>query len=189
MSNNWNTYTSFIKSIKFNKKDVPNIEYGACWRHTEEDRKTSEFMLIRIHKSSKNKKFTEKIVEIINTITPCKYHEFENVKYITIKLLKNYYSGLIILNLIRLIWYSPLAAYEDKYLKELCESFDKGEEKDAMLLITSLIELHLSKDAKLKSYYIGDHCFFYKKIIPISTEKLLSYKKNNNKSMKDILCS
>ena len=114
----------------------------------------------------------KRIVYLLNKITLCKFTTIENVKYIQFKLLNNYYSNLLLLNFIRILWYSNQSFNNDQFFIDICKPKTKG--LDYLEFMMTCIKNNVLINIK-SSWGYGDHSFVYKDIIPKTKEMLLKY--------------
>jgi hypothetical protein len=111
----------------------------------------------------------KRIVYLVNKITPCKFVLIENKIYIKYKLLDNYYSNLLLLNFIRILWYENLSFDNEKFFIDICKPKTKG--LDYLEFMMTCVKNNVNSN----SYNHGNHSFVYFDIIPKTKEMLLKY--------------
>ena len=118
----------------------------------------------------------KRIVYLINKITPCSFEKIGNITYIKYTMLPKFYSDLLLLNLIRTLWYrhSPVFNLKQFHIDLLKR---KPQGKDYLEFIMETISKNvITENAK---YSYGDHSFVYPNIVPKTKDKLISYKGNS----------
>jgi len=117
-----------------------------------------------------------RVIYLINKIVECSYIVIDNVKYIKVKLLDNYDSNLIILNIIRMFWYHPGYFNITQYYKDIHKRRTKNE--DSLSFILKCIKDNVSDTKnKLTGYEsYGDHSIIRKGILLKTRQDLLNYK-------------
>ena len=121
----------------------------------------------------------KRIVYLINKITPCKFEKIDNKIYIKYKLLKNHYSNLLLLNFIRILWYTNLSFNNEQFFIDI--SKPKPRNLDYLEFMMICIKNNVESN---NSWNYGDHSFVYANIIPKTKEMLLKY---TGKSMSEFL--
>jgi len=116
-----------------------------------------------------------RIVYLINKIVECSYIVIDDVKYIKVKLLDNYDSNLIFLNIIRMFWYHPGYFNIAQYYKDIHKRRSKNEDSLSFLLKCIKDNVSDTKN-KLNGYEsYGDHSIIYENIKIKTTKDLLNY--------------
>lgn len=110
----------------------------------------------------------KRIVYLINKITPCKFEKIDNKIYIKYKLLKNHYSNLLLLNFIRILWYTNLSFNNEQFFIDICKP--KTRNLDYLEFMMTCIKNNVDYS---NTFAHGDHSFVYSNIIPKTKEMLL----------------
>lgn len=116
-----------------------------------------------------------KLLEIINTMTPCQEVEYKGSKYIRYKLIldSNYRANLVFLNFIRMVWYKPANLNYEDFFNSIMSW--KGEEGLKFLLE------QVNNNINYKQMYSwGAHSLIYKDIIPKTFKDLKNYFKKTH---------
>lgn len=116
----------------------------------------------------------KRIVYLINKITSCKFVTIKKVKYIEYKLLSNHYSNLLLLNFIRILWYSNGSFDNKQFFIDICKP--KPKKLDYLEFMMTCIKNNVNKG---NGWYYGDHSFVYLNIIPKTKEMLYKYTGNS----------
>lgn len=114
-----------------------------------------------------------RIIYLINKITPCKFVTIESKIYIRYKLLKNYYSNLLLLNFIRVLWYSNKSFKNDQFFIDICKP--KTKSLDYLEFMMTCVKNNVTDE----NFEHGNHSFTYPKIIPKTKEMLYKYTGNS----------
>jgi hypothetical protein len=175
-------YSCFVYHLQ-NKKLIQNNNQ-ACWNglnmkiYIDEnynniilDDKTKDYIYIDkyIEKEITDKQ-RKRIIYLINKITPCKFTKIDDKIYIQYKLLKNYYSNLLLLNFIRILWYQNQSFNNEQFFVDICKS--KLKNLDYLEFMMTCIKNNVNTES---SWYYGDHSFVYLGIIPKTKEILYKY--------------
>lgn len=80
--------------------------HSACWASTR-NLPAGTFIYIENFQTEKTKSEIDRLVNVINEITPCKVVVIKKKEYIEFKLLETYDQSLILLNFIRNLWHTP----------------------------------------------------------------------------------
>lgn len=137
------------------------------------------------------KDYVERLLFIINKITPCELVTINKVKYIKFKLLKTYDTSLILLNFIRTLWYNPIPIYANpddklKYIKEFFGILMKAKRVgDPVRLLTKANKLAILSLDKSTGYYGHSNIHNGDNLKIKSKKQLLEYKGH---STKEFLC-
>jgi len=118
-----------------------------------------------------SEKDVKRIVHLINKITNCELVKIKKKQYIKYKMLKHYSSDLLLLNIIRMLWYEPKLFNITEYYKSIHDRF-KG---DPLIFLIERIKKQVDESQK-DGYHYGDHSCIYKNIVPKTKEQLLEYK-------------
>ena len=175
-------YKCYIYHLQ-NKKLVKNSN-DACWaglnraRFSDDkgdyiilDAKTKDYIYIdKYIEPEITDKQRKRIVYLINKIVPCKFVTIDNKTYIKYKLLNNHYSNLLLLNFIRILWYTNLSFNNEQFFIDI----SKPKPRNLDYLEFMMICIKNNVDSK-GSWNYGDHNFVYKNIIPKTKEILLEY--------------
>lgn len=121
-------------------------------------------------------KYITRIVNLINKITPCKKVIINDVLHIKYTLLNNYYQDLLLLNIIRMLWYKPTNININKYIENILKPKEKN--KDVLYFILEVITNAIEEEEG-KSYLYGGHSCVYKDIKLKTSKQLLEYKGNS----------
>lgn len=186
-------YECYIYHLE-NNKLVQNDNH-ACWnglnrsKYRKYDKNQKQSVNIILDEVTKDTIFIDqyiqpeitddqrkRIVYLINKITPCKIVKIKDKSYISYKLLNRYYSNLLLLNLIRILWYKNKSFNNDNFFLDVCKPKTKG--LDYLEFIMTCIKNNVLTDGK-SSYGYGDHSFVYSNIIPKKKELLLKYQGNS----------
>lgn len=116
-------------------------------------------------------KYVTRIVNLINKITTCKKVYIDNILYIKYKTLDNYSSDLLLLNIIRMLWYTPQGIYIENFIRDILK---QNKNKDSLAFILETIINNLKED--LSYGQEGDHSCIYKKMKIKTSKQLLEFK-------------
>ncbi|HEX8586116.1 MAG TPA: hypothetical protein VF680_17120 [Allosphingosinicella sp.] len=122
----------------------------------------------------------KKIVKLINKITPCSFTTIKSKTYIKYTLLKNHYSDLVILNLIRTMWYDGHTSVFNVKQFHIDLQDRKSSKKDVLEFIMERIAKNVINTNN--TYHYGDHSFVYPNIIPKTKDRLCNYTGNSMES-------
>ena len=175
-------YKCYIYHLQ-NKKLVKNSN-DACWaglnraRFSDDkgdyiilDAKTKDYIYIdKYIEPEITDKQRKRIVYLINKIVPCKFEKIDNKTYIKYKLLNNHYSNLLLLNFIRILWYTNLSFNNEQFFIDI--SKPKPRNLDYLEFMMTCVKNNVNN---MDSWGFGDHNFVYKNIIPKTKEILLEY--------------
>lgn len=127
------------------------------------------------------KKYINKIVNILNKITNCRIVKINARHYISYRLINNntYGANLLLLNIIRMIWYKPNKLHYDTYWNNILKYDNK---EDPLKFILKCIKLNIDKNNSNGAY--GNHSCVYSNIKLKTKEDLYKY---NGKSMENFL--
>lgn len=178
---------------KLRPKIKSRLKYPrACWAEIGSEKFVSKvvsgFIISNLH--GQRHKYLETVVAFINTITKCEMFIEDKDKYIYYKPIGGYGSDLLLLNLIRHIWYpNPFSnsrytrsEVDVLFFEELKCKFeaDKDNKKfDPILLLTTLIKKYSSES--VSGYSAGDHSFFTRAIKPKTTKEFWEHYKGRKK--------
>jgi hypothetical protein len=121
-----------------------------------------------------SEKDIKRVVHLINKITPCKLVKIKKKQYIKYRKVGYYYSDLLLLNIIRMLWYQPKRFNMEEYYKSIHDRF-KG---DPLIFLMERIKNQVDESATA-GYSYGDHSCIYKNIVPKTKQQLLDYKKGS----------
>jgi len=165
-----------------NKKLIQNSN-DACWAGLKNskliklDSKTKDCIYIdKYIEEDITDKVRNRIIYLLNKITPCKFILIDNKIYIKYKLLKNHYSNLLLLNFIRILWYRNRSFNNDQFFIDICKP--KTKDLDYLEFMMTCIKNNVLTNSD-SSWEYGDHSFVYKNIIPKTKEMLLKYTGNS----------
>ena len=127
-------YKCYIYHLQ-NKKLVKNSN-DACWaglnraRFSDDkgdyiilDAKTKDYIYIdKYIEPEITDKQRKRIIYLLNKITLCKFEKIDNKTYIKYKLLNNHYSNLLLLNFIRILWYTNLSFNNEQFFIDISKS-------------------------------------------------------------------
>jgi len=113
-----------------------------------------------------------RVIYLINKIVECSYIVIDDVKYIKVKLLDNYDSNLIVLNMIRMFWYKVGNFNINQYYKDIHKRRKKNE--DSLSFLLQCIKDNVTEKVNYESY--GDHSIIHQDIKIKTTQDLLNYK-------------
>lgn len=166
-------YSCFIYHLE-NKKLVKNPN-DVCWAVLNKFKYLGTIVYIDkyIEKEITDKQ-RKRIVYLINKITPCKFTTIKGIKYIQFKLLNNYYSNLLLLNFIRILWYTNQNFNNEQFFVDIC----KPKPRNLDYLEFMMICIKNNVNELNSSFGYGNHSFVYKNIIPKTKEMLLKYTGN-----------
>jgi len=181
-------YGCYIYHLQDNK--LIQNENTACWADLNRekfidikynniilDTKTKDYIYIdRYIEPEITDKQRKRIIYLINKITECKFVTIKKVKYIQYKLLSNHYSNLLLLNFIRILWYSNCSFNNEQFFIDICKP--KPRNLDYLEFIMICVRNNVSTESAA-SWNYGNHSFVYKNIIPKNKEMLLKYTGNS----------
>lgn len=162
----WNGLNKF--NFKFTNRDGNSIIL---------DNETKDYIYIDkyIEPEITNKQ-RKRIVYLINKITFCKFVTIKKVKYIQYKLLKKYYSNLLLFNFIRILWYKNESFNNEQFFIDICKR--KPKNLDYLEFMMICIKNNVSNTPN-SSWNYGNHSFVYPNIIPKTKEMLYKYTGNS----------
>ena len=166
-------YECYIYHLK-NKKLVQNGN-NACWaglnktQYLNKNIYIDKYIELEITDKQRNR-----IVYLINKITPCKFVTIKKVKYIQFKLLNNHYSNLLLLNFIRILWYKNKSFNNEQFFIDICKP--KPRNLDYLEFMMTCIKNNVNTGP---GWYYGDHSFVYLNIIPKTKEMLYKHTGNS----------
>ena len=153
-----------------NKELIKNLN-TACWAGLNKSNYLGKDIYIdKYIEPEITDKQRKRIVYLINKIVPCKFEKIDNKTYIKYKLLNNHYSNLLLLNFIRILWYTNLSFNNEQFFIDI----SKPKPRNLDYLEFMMICIKNNVDSK-ESWNYGDHSFVYKNIIPKTKEILLEY--------------
>jgi hypothetical protein len=121
-----------------------------------------------------------RMIYLINKITPCKLVKIEEKEFIRIKVFERYSQNLVILNFIRMLWYKNGGFNHEKFFEDI---FEDIRYRDPLLFLMECVK----KNVQEKRYYdYGNHSLIYAGIIPKSKKYLKDYKRSE---MEDFMTS
>tara|TARA_R110000850_G_scaffold84920_1_gene182231 strand:+ start:13597 stop:14274 length:678 start_codon:yes stop_codon:yes gene_type:complete len=184
-----NSNTSCWAGIKSEEEQIKRkLGYGAFhWEHVD-----YIYIKVLENKNYKlDKNFLKRKVNLINNITECSIVNLDNKTYVNrgsiehfnnqdenkngefikYKLLKRksyskseYYSkNLVLLNIIRMLWYQPHLFNLKGFHKSILKRVPRG--KDSLWFLMENIRINIDSSKKTRGNY-GDHSCIYPKIIP-----------------------
>lgn len=118
--------------IEKNRKLV-QLERYACWSGIN-DYHNEEEIYVAHYQDLLTLKYQKRLIYLVNQITPCSFVERDGMKFIKVKLFKNYNQNLVVLNFIRNLWHEPYNTYLNKFFKSLAKS--KKKYKDPLERLT-----------------------------------------------------
>lgn len=189
----------FYFRSKDNKKLYPT-KNNACWANVDKsnlawrgrqtcesdndstivDKDLYESTIIYIDRWNEGNQVTNKncirIVNLINNITECKFITINNKKYIKYKLLDHYSSDLVLLNIIRMLWYEPGYFNIEQYYKDIHKR--KPKDKDSLEFIYECVKDNVRTVKKSANSYeqYDNHSCINLNIKPKTSEQLYKYK-------------
>lgn len=107
-------------------------------------------------------KYITRIVNLINKITPCKKVIINNKLHIKYKLLDKYSQNLVLLNVIRMLWYKPGNINIDNFIQNILKPKEKN--KDVLYFIFEKINNNIEENHNNGQYQYGNHSCIYKNI-------------------------
>lgn len=167
----WNSNTACWRGLDRGYGD------GKPWSIPSPDKKNKGFIFIKDFKEGEiSDKSREELIRLINKITYCKIVKIKRTEFIKYKLLGYYYSDLLLLNMIRMMWYSVQSFDQDKFFVDI---FNPHKGKDTLIFLLECVKnnVHLSDRS---GYGYGNHSCIYKDIVP---KKALALKNNKEASM------
>jgi hypothetical protein len=113
----------------------------------------------------------QKLVEIVNKITPCELVEVDDVEYIKYTKLDNYKRDLVILNFIRAAWNEKKGiTSSEKFIEGLINPTKKY--RDPMRMLTYAYKESIL--VKQSHYHLFDHSNFHPEIQVISVKQFMN---------------
>lgn len=132
-------YFSYYKG-----KDLIKSQNTACWGGITNNRTPADEIYIYKFRYPATEMYINLAVDTVNEVTPCSLVTIDEKEYIKYKLLKRYNADLLLLNVIRNLWYS-FPKYSQTFYKDL-EDYNKRffeelkkleDEPDPILRITT----------------------------------------------------
>lgn len=175
-------YDCYYGMIDNNGKIILNSN-NACWRGISRgsvfwrinnaDKKNKDYIFI---KSFIEKEISEesrlRLISLINKITDCKIVTINKEKFIKYKPIRYYASDLVLLNMIRMLWYENQSFNQDQFFEDIMKNH-KG--KDTLMFLMECVKKNVLT-GDINSYGYGNHSCVYKDIIPKKAKKLKEYK-------------
>lgn len=118
-------------------------------------------------------KYITRIVNLINKITPCKKVIINDKLHIKYKLLNMYSQNLVLLNIIRMLWYKPFNINIDNFIQNILKPKEKN--KDVLYFMFETINNTIEENPNRGQYKYGDHSCIYKNIKLKTSKQLLDY--------------
>lgn len=166
---------------RYESTENPDGNYGARKYIIQEDYNT---IYIDEFEVPRTKDHIDRLVKIVNEITPCELVTINKKKYIKFKMLETYDQSLVVLNFIRNLWYEPIpymtsskeyAEKEGLYTDAFFETLKKSRFKDPLKKLTKANKVACEK-AGAKSYYGHSNFNIASKLNIKETSQLLKYK-------------
>lgn len=168
---------------KMEKEKLVKNDNSACWAGLRRYESTKEIYIDEFE-MPRTKDHIDRLVKIVNEITPCEIITINKKRYIKVKMLETYDQSLVVLNFIRNLWYEPIPfaigskEYEAKvglYTDTFFEILKKSRFKDPLKRLTKANKVACEK-AGAKSYYGHSNFNIADKLKIKEKEQLLKYK-------------
>lgn len=193
----YNTYDCYYY-IDIGNKELVRIRNTACWAgingvnkyyytsNTEKDKwgspetklynKPIEHLYVSAFRSTKNSLAnTKALVNLINNITECKIVTIKKQKYIKYKLINkgHYYSNLLLLNFLRMVWYEPNYFNYKQFFKDIRKKDVKI--NDSLYFLMDMTRINVLPRTRDYGSYLN-HSLITPDIVPKNSKLLFEYK-------------
>jgi len=184
--------------IDIGKKDLVQISNTACWagirdpkdyyyysntkidhwgsRERVHYKESIPYIYIDFFRTKHNSLINTKVLlKFINEITECKIVTINKKSYIKYKLINDnhYYSNLVLLNFIRMIWYKPPLFNHEQFFKDIRKKDITIE--DALYFLMDMTKINVLPPGRGYANYL-DHSLITPGIIPKHSKLLFEYR-------------
>lgn len=150
-------YTTKYYSL-VNDKLVPNTN-TSCWAGIRiyNFRQESIDIYIEDYEYEETIKYIPLLIKTINKITPCEIVTIDDRSYIKFRLLNTYDKSLLLLNWIRLLWYSPYCSLYKKDATTSINFFESLKKRRDRDYFVRLIKANIDCQKDILEVYSNGH--------------------------------